>query len=195
MNLIERVKKIIVEPKNEWVVIDQEETQVTELVTGYLVVLALIPAVAVFLRYGLFGFGHVFEPSISWGLKQAIISFVSAVGGAFLSAWVIDALAPSFNSTKNFRKAIQLVVYSYTPMMLAGVFQLIPVLSILGIVGLYGLYLLYLGISPLMKTPEDKVVGYFIVSLLVIVIIYVVLFAILGALLVGGAMASGMITP
>lgn len=192
MNLIERAKNIILKPKEEWTVIEQEQTSVSELVTSYLVLLALIPAAAAFLRFGVFGFGHMFGPSIEWGLKQAVVSFVATGGGAYLSAWVIDALAVNFGSTKDFRKAMQLVVYSYTPMMLAGIFQLIPALSILGIVGLYGLYLLYLGIAPLMKTPEDKVTTYFVVSLLVIIVIYVVIAAILTSVLIGGGYTNPM---
>lgn len=191
MNLFERAKKIIIDPKNEWVVIEQETTPVVQLVTTYLMVLAIIPAVAVLINYGFlarFGF-------LSWGIKQAIVSYIGTVGGAFLSAFIIDALATNFGATKDFRKAMQLVVYSWTPMMLAGIFNIIPGLSILTIVGLYGLYLLYLGIAPIMKAPDNKVTGYFIVSLLVIIVVYMVLAAILGAVIIGSTMASTMIIP
>jgi len=194
MNLIERAKNIILKPKDEWAVIEQETTPVSELVTSYLIPLALIPAVAGFIRYGVIGYGHFLGPSISWGIKQAIVSFVASIGGAYLSAIVIDSLAPNFNSVKDFRKSMQLVVFSYTPMLIAGIFALIPALGILSIVGLYGLYLLYLGIAPIMKTPEDKVTGYFVVSLLVIIIVYVVLAAILSALIIGGSMV-GIVMP
>jgi hypothetical protein len=192
MNLIERAKNIILKPKDEWAVIEQETTPVSELVTSYLIPLALIPAVAGFIRYGVIGYGHFLGPSISWGIKQAIVSFVASIGGAYLSAIVIDSLAPNFNSVKDFRKSMQLVVFSYTPMLIAGIFALIPALGILSIVGLYGLYLLYLGIAPIMKTPEDKVTGYFVVSLLVIIIVYVVLAAILSALIIGGSMVGNV---
>jgi uncharacterized membrane protein YwzB len=119
------------------------------------------------------------------GIKQAIISFITTMLGVYISAYVIDMLAPNFGSAKDFRKSFQLVVYAYTPIMLAGAFQAVPALGLLGIVGLYGLYLLYIGIKPMMKTPDDKVTVYFVVSLLVIIAVYFVLGAILTLIFIG----------
>lgn len=193
MNLIERAKNIILKPKDEWAVIEQENTSVQELLTTYLIPLALIPAVAAFVRWGLIGYGSFIGASVSWGIKYALISLVTTIGGVYLSAFIIDALANNFGSVKDFRKAMQLVVYSYTPMLVAGIFQIIPSLSFLGIVGLYGLYLLYIGIAPMMKTPEDKVTGYFIVSLVVLVVIYAILGAILTTAIFGGSITGALI--
>src|SRR4030042_3466884 len=116
MNIIERAKKIILKPKEEWVVIDQENTSVKDLVTMYLFPLALISAVASLIGYGFFFKFH----SLAFGIKYGILYLITYVGGALLTAWVIDALASSFGSTKDFRKALQLVVYSYTPMVGGG---------------------------------------------------------------------------
>jgi hypothetical protein len=187
MNLIERAKNIILKPKDEWDVISQETTSVNQLITGYLLILALIPAGAAFIKFGLIGtytafLGHV-SVGFTFGIGQAVVSYITSVGGAVLSAFVIDALAPSFSSQKNMVRAMQLVVFSYTPMMLAGIFQIIPGLGFLGLVGLYGLYLLYLGLTPLMQTPEDKKVGYLVVSILITIVIYIILGVILGGLL------------
>lgn len=196
MNLIERARKIITNPKEEWAVINQETTSVTQLLTGYFLILALIPAIAQFVRYGLIGYnaplvGHI-NGSIELGLKYAVIGYITYVLGAFLSAFIIDALASSFGSQKNFTKAMQLVVYSYTPMMIASVFGMIPGLSILSIVGLYGLYLLYAGLTPMMQTPEDKAVGYFVVSLLVIIVSYFIIGLIFTGILLGGTIISAI---
>src|SRR4030042_4463400 len=125
MNIIDRAKAIILKPKDEWIVIDQESTPVKDLVTGYLLPLALIPTIACLIGYGFFFKFH----SLGFGIKYAILYFITYVGSALLTAWVIDALAPSFGSAKDFRKALQLVVYSYTPMMVAGVVMIFPALS------------------------------------------------------------------
>jgi hypothetical protein len=184
MNLVERAKNIILKPKDEWIVIDQETTSVSTLIATYLFPLALIPAIAAFIGYGMIGVGFI-GPVISWGIKQAIVSFITTIVGVYLSAFIIDTLAPNFGSTKDFRRALQLVVYSYTPVMIAGAFQAIPVLGIFGILGFYGLYLLYIGIKPMMKTPDDKVTVYFLVSLLVNIAVYFVLAAIFTLIFVG----------
>ncbi|MBN1414038.1 MAG: YIP1 family protein [Bacteroidales bacterium] len=186
MNIIERAKKIILKPKEEWVVIEQESTSVQGLITMYLFPLALIPAIASLIGYGFFFKFH----SLGFGLKYGILYLITYVVGALLTAWVIDILAPSFGSTKDFRKAFQLVVYSYTPMMVAGVVMIFPSLSpIMLLAGLYSLYILYLGFKPLMKTPDDKVTTYFVVSLVVLVVIYFVISTVLMRIIVGNPLS------
>ncbi len=193
MNLVERVKKILLNPKEEWTVIDQENTSIAELVTSFLIPLALIPAIASLIGYGFIGVGF-WGASLSWGIKYAVIYFVTIVLGAYLAAYVINALSTSFGSQGDFRKAMQLVVYSYTPMMVAGIVLIFPVLGIIYLLaGIYTLYLLYLGIKPLMKTPDDKVTGYFVVSLLVIIVIYIVISAILTAILITRGVGMGIL--
>ena len=187
MNVIERAKQIILKPKEEWVVIDQESTSAKDLVIGYLMPLAIIPTVASLIGYGFFYKFH----SFGFGIKYAIMYFITYVGGAFLTAWIIDALAPSFGSPRDFRKALQLVVYSYTPMMVAGVVMIFPALSpIMLLAGLYSLYLLYLGFKPLMKTPDDKLMTYFVVSLVVLVVVYFVISTILMRLIIGNPLSA-----
>lgn len=190
MNLVNRVKSILTEPKKEWEVIEQENTPIMQLISGYLIILALISTVASFIGYGLIGvdvpyFGHI--GSFSWGIRQAIIQLITIIGGALLSAFIIDTLAPNFGAVKNLNKAFQLVVYSYTPTMIAGISLVYPSLGILvTLAGIYGLYILYLGIGPMMKTPQEKVTGYFVVSLIVTILVMIVLSAIMSALLIGG---------
>jgi len=85
--------------------------------------------------------------------------------------------------------ALKLSIYSMTPMWVAGILYLIPFLEFLVfIAGIYGLYILYLGFNtPLMDTPKEKVMGYLLVSIVVVVVLSVVLALILGAIFaVGG---------
>jgi hypothetical protein len=191
MNLVERAKKIVLNPKNEWQAIELENTPVSQLFASYLLILSLIPAVASIIGYGFVGievpfFGHI--GSFSLGIRYAVISLISMTGGALLSAFIINELAPNFGSVKNFNKAFELVVYSYTPTMIAGIFIIYPELSILStLAGIYGLYLLYVGISPMMKTSPEKVMGYFIVSLVVTVLVTIILSAILSGIIIGSA--------
>jgi hypothetical protein len=75
-------------------------------------------------------------------------------------ALVINVLAPTFGSQRDFNSAFKLAVYSYTPLGLAGVFLLAPGLRFLVLTGFYGAYLLWKGLPRLMKTPETKVPAY-----------------------------------
>jgi hypothetical protein len=181
MNLVERAKNIIVTPKTEWDVVSTEEPNIQQILLGYVLPLALIPTIAVIIGWGLIGiFGFTsFTYGIAMGLVQLILAFLSVV----LTAFVIDLLAPSFGSQKNMGRAVQLVAYSMTPVWIAGILNILPSIGWLaGLIGLYGLYLMYLGFSPLMKTPEDKKVGYLVVSILILIVVYFVIAAILTAI-------------
>lgn len=187
MNLINRAKSILLTPKTEWSLIESEQTDVKTLTTNYMLPLALIPAIAGFIGFGLIGQNvlgmHI--GSAGYGLRYAIVNLVSTIGGAFLTAYIIDLLAPSFGSEKNFLQSFKLVVYSYTPMMVAGILLIIPSLSILAtLAGLYGLYLLYIGLQPLKKTPEEKKTSYFVVSLIVVILGSFVLSSILSSIFI-----------
>ena len=63
---------------------------------------------------------------IGLGIRHAVTSLVSTLGGAYLSAWIIANLADKFGSTNNFDRSFSLVAYSYTPMCVAGIL-LLPV--------------------------------------------------------------------
>ncbi len=192
MDIVNRIKNILVAPKNEWTIIEEEHYPNTKILTSYLLLLALIPAVCQFIGQGLIGYnvlGVHIGGTISWGMRQAIVSFVSMIGGVYLAAFIINLLAESFGSEKNFDRAFALVAYSYTPMCLAGIFYIIPSLGIIAtLAGLYGLYILYTGLTPMMKTPEDKVTVYFIISLVCVIAVSMVVGLVLGAILLTGSM-------
>jgi hypothetical protein len=179
MNLINRVKNMIVSPDKEWDVINGEQPNTAGVITGYVLPLAGAAAVAAFIGYGLIGFNAGFGihmKGMDWGIYQALIILVMALASVFIGAFVIDALAPSFGSEKNMGRSVQLVAYTYTPVWVGGLLSIFPSIALIGsLAGLYGLYLLYLGMPKLKKTPADKHVGYFVVSLVVLIVIYYVI--------------------
>jgi len=196
MDIISRVKNILLTPKTEWQTIEAENAPHVKVFTSYVVPLALIPAIAAFIGWGLIGYNvlGVHVGSFSLGIRYAIQYYIMMLGGTYLTAFVINALAEGFGATKNLDKAFSLVAYAYTPMFIGGIFYLYwPLSWLAGLVGLYGLYLLYIGLQPMMKQPAEKTVTYFVVSLLVMFVVYFVLSLILGAILVGGAVARGML--
>ena len=191
MDLVNRVKQILVSPKTEWPAIDGENDTSITVLTKYVLLLAAIPALAAFIGYGIIGYsvlGHHFA-SISIGIRQAIIQYITMVGGVYITAFVIDILATNFGSQKNFDKAFSLVAYSYTPIFIGGIFYIYYSLSIIAsLAGIYGLYLLYIGLTPMMKTPDDKRTSYFVVSLLVMLAAFFILGMILTSIIIGSAL-------
>ncbi len=181
MDIVQRVQSILLKPKEEWAKIKAEPTTVTEIFTSYVMILAAIPAGFQFLGNLLVGrrlpLVGVFRWPIGRALGYAVVTYVLALVAVYVFALIINALAPTFASTKNMTNAVKLSVYSMTPGWLAGVLYIVPGLWALSVVAsLYGLYLLYLGFdTPMMETPKDKIPGYMVLSVVVVVVIYVVL--------------------
>jgi len=181
MNLIERAKNIIISPAREWNVISTETPDTGKIITGYVLPLAGAAAIAAFIGYAFIG---RYYTGMTWGLYHGLNVLIGALLSVFVSAFIIDALAPSFGSEKNMGRSVQLVAYSYTPAWVGGLLAIGPVLGLIGaLAGLYGLYLLYVGMPVMKKTPEDKHVGYFVVSLLVMIVVFMLIGWIIGRLL------------
>jgi hypothetical protein len=177
MPLLTRVKNILMSPASEWNVISTETETPHSLLGKYVIPLALIPAIALFIGYGLIGINTVFirVAGINWGLIMAVNSFITSILTYYICTYVNDGLAPSFASEKNIGRSAQLVAYASTAVWVSGIFNIIPSLSILGILGLYGIYLFYLGIPVMKKTPEDKRIIYMVVSAIVLIVVGLVL--------------------
>jgi hypothetical protein len=177
MDLVARVKAILLTPKTEWTVIDGETGDANYLFTNYVAILAAIPPVATLIGYSIAGLG------VGRALIFAIFSYIISCLTWYVSALVIDALAPTFGGVKNFGSALKLSAYAWTASWLAGIFNLIPRLAVLGILGLYSVYLLWLGIPVLMKAPADRATGYTAAVVVIMIVIWVlasvVLFAII----------------
>ncbi len=195
MNIVDRVKNIVLTPQTEWPVIAAEATSVRELYLGYVVPLAAIGPVARFLGISLFGFSFLFAGRfgmpIVWALSAAISQYVLALVGVFIVGLIIEALAPKFGGEKNRLQALKVAVYASTPAWIGGVFYLLPSLGMLAtLASLYGIYVLYLGLPVLMKAPQDKAVPYTAVVIVCAIVVFVVIGAIVGE--VGGfGMPSG----
>ncbi len=183
--LVARVQNILMKPAAEWDVIDGEPATVGGLYTGYACILAAIPAVAVLIQYALF----LHRPIV--GVVAAVLGYVVSLVVVFVMALIIDALAPSFGAQKSQIQALKLSVYSYTATWVAGILNIVPILGILAVLaGLYGLYIMYLGLPKLMKSPADKTVGYFVVTIVVAIVVNIVFAMIVGAILAAMLMSA-----
>jgi hypothetical protein len=175
-----RAKNILLQPATEWEVIKGETSDKNAVLKDYALPLIILVAIASFLGgliFTRFGF-------IGYVVAEAVGDFIVAFLGIYISAIVINELASSFGSKKDINAAFKLVIYSFTPVFIAQIVaNLIPPLFFVAIFGLYMIYLLWIGLGSLMETPEDKKVGYVIVSALLIFVIYILLTFFLGLIL------------
>ena len=179
--LFNRVKNLILKPKDEWAAIEQEPASIAGLYFGYVMILAAIPPLATLVYSLVFGdsmFGVEYRPSIASALSAALISYGLTLIGVFVLALIIDALAPHFGAVRDSMQALKLSAYAGTAAWIAGIFQLLPGIGFLGILGLYSLYLLYLGLPRLMKAPQDRAASYTLVTLIAAVLLFIVIGAV-----------------
>ena len=164
MNAAWRARAILADPAGAWARIETEPGDAADLLTSYVVLLALIPAVFGFIGACVVGtivpgVGVVRAPILG-GLFGAVFGYVTTCATVLLLGLLINALAPRFGGRRNFDSAFKLAVYSYTPVWLAGIFLLEPGLRFLGLTGFYGAYILWCGLPRLMKTPARRVPPY-----------------------------------
>ncbi len=193
--LVERVKNILLKPVETWAAIATEPATAKGLFTGYAVILAAIPPIAGLIGGQVFGhgfFGVTYRAPLIGALTGAILQYVLSLIGIFIFAWVIDALAPSFDGQKSQIQSLKVAVYAYTAAWVAGIFAIVPALAALSILGgLYSLYLLYLGLPRVMNAPQTKALGYTAVCVIVGIILSVVIGSVVGLLGLGAISASG----
>jgi hypothetical protein len=179
MALVDRVKNILLNPRQEWEVIDGEVTTTADLYKGYIIPLAAIGPIASVIGYAVFGVSvpmmGTYRIPIGSAITSGVVQYILTLIGVYVLALIIDVLAPSFNGTKSQIQALKVAAYSSTASWLAGIFALIPGLRMLMILGFYSLFLLYLGLPVLMKSPREKALGYTVVVVLAAIVLYMVI--------------------
>jgi hypothetical protein len=195
--LIQRAKSILLSPRSEWPVAAAEPATVGSLYTGYIMVLAAIPAIMHFLTLYVIGstlsFLGAFHYGIGYGLSFALVSYALSLVAIYISAWVVDALAPSFGAEKNLVQALKSVAYAYTAVWVASIIGIVPGLGLLAVLAgvIYSIILLNMGLPFTMKCPPEKSVGYTAVSIIVTIVLSFIVNAVVGSILALGFGMSG----
>ena len=187
MDIVARIKGILLNPKAEWPAIEREPGDAGSLISSYVAIVAAIPPVCAFIGTSIVGIGP-FRIGIFSGLIRAIVTYVLTLVGVWVVAYIIDFLADTFGGRRDLNNAMRVSAYAPTAAWLAGVFSIIPALSFLGILGLYSFYLLYTGLVALMRPPQDKAVIYTIAVVVCVVIVWVIIIGIPAALFGVGRM-------
>jgi hypothetical protein len=164
MNAIVRTATLLVDPSAGWTRVEKEPDDAIFLLSGYVALLALIPALAGFIGASLIGVivpgGDVVREPIFDGLFSAVLGYVATFVQVLLVALLTDVLALRFGGQRSFANALNLAAYSFTPVWLAGIFLLLPGLRFLGFTALYGVYLLTKGLPVVMNSPAENAKRY-----------------------------------
>lgn len=183
MNLFERVKNLLLQPKEEWPKIATEAETPHSLYLRYIMILAAIGPILMLL--GLAGLGAGF------GIRVAILGYINSLIAVAVLALIVDFLATNFGGTKDFISALKLTAYSFTAYWVAQIALLIPFFGrvVVLVAAIYGFYLFFLGAPVLKKCSADKAVTFTIVVLLCAVVLMYLLILVVFNL--GASAATG----
>jgi len=160
MNAARRARAILVDPVREWAAIESEPGDPAYVLSRYVTVLALVPAVFSCIGACVVGVvapnaGLARAPLFN-GVFGAIFGYVLSCAIVLILGILINLVAPLFGGRRDFDNAFKLAVYSFTPAWLVGIFLVLPGLHFLMLTGFYGAYVLWLGLPRLIKSPTQK---------------------------------------
>jgi hypothetical protein len=180
MSVVDRVKGILVEPRNEWPKIASEPATVQSLYTGWIMILAAIGPLALLLSL------HSVQVAIAQYILSLIITLVLAL--------IVDAIAPSFGGTKNFVASLKLTAYSYTAAWLAGIFNLLGLAGgvLVLIATIYAFYTFFLGAPVLGKSSSEKALPFTLVIVLCGIVLGVLAGYVFSGMMFAPRMTTGM---
>jgi hypothetical protein len=119
MNLVDRVRNILLTPKAEWAAIDAEPASIQQIYARYVVPLALIPAVAGFIGGSIVGIGvpgvGTVRVGMLAGLLGAVLQFFLLLALVYVLALIINELATMFGGRMDIVAAFKVAAYSSTP--------------------------------------------------------------------------------
>ena len=187
MDLVQRLKGILLTPESEWPVIAQEPGTPGFLFPNYMVYLAALPPIARFIGNSIIGVASpagIYRVPLHIGLLGAVISYLVSFVVVYAIAIIVDQLAPRFGGVKDFPGALKVTVYSFTPYWIAGILQLAAGLRFVAyVLALFGIYLAWLGLPRLMRVRRGEAMPYVAISVGCAAVIVVAVTAIEAAFL------------
>ena len=194
---LQHMMGVLHHPKEEWRLIREEHYSTLSCYTSHMVYLAAIPPLAAFIGTTQVGWsitgGEMVKLTVASALPIAIAFYFALLVGAGVMAWFIHWMEKTYGSNSSFDDCMVLTTFTATPMFLAGLAALIPILWLDMLIGMaavaYTIHLLYTGVPEIMKIPKDR--GFFFASS----ILTVGLVVLVGMLAVTAALWSTVLTP
>ncbi len=188
MDIVSRVKGILLTPRTEWPVIAGETATVGSLYNGYIMPLAAIGPVALLVSFTIAGiFGS--------GILVAVVQYVLNLVAIYVLALIVSKLAPSFGGRDDLIQALKLAAYASTAVWVAAAIRIIVFIPGIWLIAslvmlaaaIYTIYLFYAGASPVLGIPDNKAAVFTLVAIVVTIVVYIVL-VFLTRLIIGGGM-------
>ena len=164
MDVIERVRGLVTGPKELFETL-RESDRLEQETLIFVCVAALIPFFASIFGQSIVGYGigqwGRFRLPFGYALIAGVLRYFLTVGMVFIGGFIIMYLAPRFDATADYGKALLCASYGYLPFFLGGIFLFIPAARILTYLSaLGGIYMLFLSLPIVTGNPEERTATY-----------------------------------
>ena len=162
--MLSYIPGLLLNPKQTWRAIHDDDISVAQVYSQYVVILALIPPIAGYIgttQIGWqFGFGEPVKLTSSSALVIAVLFYFAILAAVGVVGKAIHWMAQTYGASPSLAECIVLAAGTATPLFLLGILLLYPVVVLIFLVGLAALaltvYLLYSGVPIMMDIPEDR---------------------------------------
>ncbi|MDX2352694.1 Yip1 family protein [Pseudomonas sp. NPDC077382] len=151
-------------PDRAWETIRQKEDAHSLHYLMHLLLLALVPAVCLFIGVTIVGWSLVDEERVrldtASALQLCLLLYLAIVIGTVIMGFFVRWMARAFDARPNLNQCIGFIAYVITPFLLAGVTGLYPnrwfAAIVLLIAGIYSTYLLFTGLPAFMRQRSSQ---------------------------------------
>ncbi len=162
--ILSHVWGLLSHPDKEWEAIRAEPCTVGSCYLSHVLVLAALPALSAFIgttQVGWnIGFGSEAKLSFASALMISAVFYVAMLVAVVTMGEFIHWMARSYGAEAPVERCVLLSAYTATPLFLAGVLALYPLLWLNMLIGLlalaYTIYLLYVGVPIVMGIPKEQ---------------------------------------
>jgi hypothetical protein len=179
------IVKLFTQPNFAWIDIRREEETYPRHYLAHLLLLALIPAVCLFIGTTYVGWSlaenETVKLSSASAMQLCVLLYVTIVLGVAIMGGFIRWMSRTFDARPTLNQCIGFAAYTATPFFLAGIAGLYPsrwlAILVLGAASIYSTFLLFVGLPTFMHERKEQGLLYatcvWAVGLLVLVTILV----------------------
>jgi hypothetical protein len=151
-------------PTDTWKHIRDEDQTISQILTGFLLPMAAIAPIAAFVGSVFFGWrigaGDVVRMTASSGVLLAIAYYFAIIVATFSIAKLIHWMSETYDASQSLSRCLALAAYTITPLFLAGVAQIIPIVWLNYLISLpllaYTVYVFNQGLPIMMEISGEK---------------------------------------
>ncbi len=160
------VSQLLFSPNACWEKFRCDQRSAQRLFEDYVFTLALIPALSGFISCAFFG-----RTGIAFAFALALTGYAASIGFLLGAVFVAQRTAWLMGDSMSINTAAKLIIYSFMPFFLAGIFLIHPQMAFLSISGVCSLYLFFHGVRELTRLNPAQLLTYCALNIVVWIVV------------------------